>query len=234
MAAEVGEQNPISSMTLVACVACFPAPLRLIPGMPVNLCELDDTDVHKRPIRVSVGSTNTDDRLDFFESCLSDQSLTFAPLDLGLPPVDNWAAETVTFGELVTTYFRRKNNSITRFPRKLVAALKIVEEHPDLYPAVGVTWVNETVIKVNKLVFARLLGIKTVDGGLFHRHGNFPSHGFVELKMGEVDDGSDLSDVDYDCVRLLRHSSGAFTRSSDEGLAHACESSAEFAWRNSK
>lgn len=234
MAAEVEEQDPVSSMTFVACVACFPAPLRLIPGMPVNLSKLDDKGVAKQPVCVSMGPTDTDDRSDFFESCLHDQLLTFAPFDLGLPPVDNWASGAVTFGDLVTTFFRRKNNFITRFPRKLVTALKIVEERPNLYPAVGVTWVSETVIKVNKLVFARLLGIKTVDGALFHRHGNFPSHGFVELKMGEVEEGSDLSDVDYDCVRLLRHSSGMFTRSTEEELVHACEYSAEFAWRSGK
>lgn len=44
-------------------------------------------------------------------------------------------------------------------------------------------WVKDTVFKVDKCVFGRLLGIKSYDGGLFHSQGNFPSHGFRELTL---------------------------------------------------
>jgi hypothetical protein len=75
---------------------------------------------------------------------------------------------------------------MTRFLHKLFNALKISEVRPSLYPFVGVQWVTDTILKVDKARFARLLGTKCIDGALFHQQGNFPSHGFAELRIEEA------------------------------------------------
>jgi hypothetical protein len=63
----------------------------------------------------------------------------------------------------------------SRFLHKLVNALKITELDRSNFSLVGVAWVNDNVIKVDKVKFARFLGIKSVDGSLFHKQGNSPS-----------------------------------------------------------
>jgi hypothetical protein len=58
-----------------------------------------------------------------------------------------------------------------------------------------------------------LLGIEAINGSLFNKQGNCPSHGFVEI--GGVDArkliGPDVFvGVDFDNVRLIAHQSGGF------------------------
>lgn len=95
------------------------------------------------------------------------------------------------------------------------------------YPAlVGIQWIDEHVLKVNKHSFARLFGIKTIDGSLFHQQGNFPSHGFREINPLDVSNLFDhdlIADVDGENVRLLTHSAGIFTRSSRESDLVECK-----------
>jgi hypothetical protein len=79
----------------------------------------------------------------------------------------------------------------------------------------GVEWASPSVIRVDKFAFARLLGIKTIDGSLFHQQGNFPTHGFVELNESEARQTcpiNALRGVDFENVRLLRHAAGLFTQ----------------------
>jgi hypothetical protein len=49
-----------------------------------------------------------------------------------------------------------------------------------------VRWVTDCVFLVQKVIFAQLLGVRTIDGSFFHQEGNFPSHGFVELAFPEA------------------------------------------------
>ena len=71
-------------------------------------------------------------------------------------------------------------------------------------------------------MFARLLGISSCDGGLFHKQGNFPTHGFVELTPNDIAERygidwiNEHQDIDYDRVRLLTHSERIFRRGVDE------------------
>jgi hypothetical protein len=71
-----------------------------------------------------------------------------------------------------------------------------------------------------------LLGIGAIDGGLFHRQGNFPSHGFTELNPSEFEQlraVADLTDVDHDRIRLLVHRGGGFARTSNEDAVTSCK-----------
>jgi hypothetical protein len=166
-----------------------------------------------------------------YRAALVDPDLVFSPQALGFLPSNYWLAVNITFGDLVVKFFQRKNNSNCRFPHKLFNALAVVEQVPAFFRLFGVQWVTDQVIKVDKFVFARLLGITTIDGGLFHAQGNFPSHGFRELKADELaalrelcdSRNVDLENVDLERVRLLYHLHGAFTKGSNEENIAQCK-----------
>ena len=102
-----------------------------------------------------------------------------------------------------------------KFPIKLYNALKITECRPDLLPYVGVEWITDTVFRVHRDEFARLIGVRAIDGGLFHQQGNFPSHGFRELTFAESNEISlqyGLGRPDLSKVRFIKHSSPQFNR----------------------
>ena len=161
-----------------------------------------------------------------FEAVCNDPAIVFNPHTLGFIPSTFWPDKEFTFGELVRYFFQRKNNANSRFFHKLFNALKISEADPFYAVYLGVEWVNERVLKVDKKVFARLLSIKTIDGSLFHQQGNFPSHGFVEISPNDVDramvSSQDLDGVDYDKVRLLYHQPGIFMKGCGEEVLGKC------------
>jgi len=49
--------------------------------------------------------------------------------------------------------------------------------------------------------FESPLGVKTVDDGLFHLHGNFPSHVFIELPLPEAQPFAWENGVGAECSR---------------------------------
>jgi hypothetical protein len=70
-----------------------------------------------------------------------------------------------------------------------------------------------------------LLGIRTIDGLLFHQQGNFPSHGFVEIGQAEarqILSAEDLERVDYERMRLLVHQERVFVRDATETDMATC------------
>lgn len=161
-----------------------------------------------------------------FESICNDKQLTFNPKKLGFIPSKFWEDKEMTFGELVTNFFRRKSNSNNRFYHKLFNALKISEDDPFYSEYVGVEWANPKVIKVDKKKFARLLGIKSIDGSLFHHQGNFPSHGFVELTTQNIADyfpNKKIENIDFDNIRLLVHQAGVFIQGCTEDVINDCK-----------
>lgn len=161
-----------------------------------------------------------------FETVCADKALTFNPKKLGFIPSKFWEDKEMTFGELVTNFFRRKSNSNNRFYHKLYNALKISEDDPFYSEYVGVEWANPKVIKVDKKKFARLLGIKSIDGSLFHHQGNFPSHGFVELttqNVAEYFPNQKIDNIDFDNVRLLIHQAGVFIQGCTEDVINDCK-----------
>lgn len=161
-----------------------------------------------------------------FNTICADKELKFNPHQLGFIPSKIWPDQEYTFGELVQDFFQRKNNANSRFSHKLYNALRIAEFDPFYVEFLGVSWVNHNVLKVNKNVFARLLGIKTIDGSLFHQQGNFPSHGFLALDpvtARKCTIGCDISDVDFENVRLLFHQQGIFVRGCTEKALEQCK-----------
>jgi hypothetical protein len=159
-----------------------------------------------------------------FQQALIDDRLVFAPQELGFLPSNYWLDHQVTFGDLVTKFFQRKNNANCRFPHKLYNALTIVAQDPAKYSLLGVSWITDRIFKVDKLIFGRLLGITAIDGGLFHHQGNFPSHGFVELGVADanIEDLALVTDVDRDRVRLFIHSGDMFHKDADEASVTMC------------
>ena len=106
------------------------------------------------------------------------------PEEMGLLPRKFWAGiNCVRFGELVEVFFQRRNHANSRFIFKLIDALLMVEDNPELYPLIGVKWITPQVMMVNKRVFAQLLGVSqsSADGALLNAQGNFSTHGFVEI-----------------------------------------------------
>jgi hypothetical protein len=87
---------------------------------------------------------------------------------------------------------------------------------------VGVEWVNDVVIKVEKKIFARLLGIRLIDATFFNQQGMFPAYGFVEVSPADAvsylaeTDCACLDDVDDDEVRLIVHAPAVFVRNCGE------------------
>jgi hypothetical protein len=161
-----------------------------------------------------------------YQAALMDLSLVFSPHTLGFLPTNYWLAMDVTFGDLVGKFFHRKNNANCRFPHKLYNALTLVEHRPPLFGWVGAMWITDHIFKIDKLIFGRLLGISAIDGGLFHRQGNFPSHGFGELTSVEVDQlrpAYGLVDVDLDRVRLLYHRGNIFVKGGNDDAIGRCK-----------
>jgi hypothetical protein len=183
---------------------------------------------HVREASLPMDPSAVDD--DFARLC-NDPYVTFDARELGFVPTGHWAVGRFTFGELVRDFFQRKSSGNTRFLHKLYNALKISGSDPFYSEFVGAEWVNDRVLKIDKKTFARLLGIKAIDGSLFHRQGNFPSHGFIEIGptngRGLVDP-NDLASVDHDDVRLLVHEPGKFQRTSTPDVLEKCH------WINSK
>jgi hypothetical protein len=160
-----------------------------------------------------------------FDSICSDADMTFNPQQLGFIPAHSWTDSRRHFGDLVTDFFRKKSSSNSRFLHKLYNALKIYESDPFYAEFLGVEWLTDSVIKVEKAKFARLLGIKSVDGSLFHQQGNFPSHGFVEVSPAEARQlvpPDALVGVDFDDVRLVVHQSGEFRRGCGSDIEERC------------
>jgi hypothetical protein len=165
-----------------------------------------------------------------FKALCDDPTVVFHPRTLGFLPL-YWPDGQQTFGDLVSRFFKRKNSSNSRFLHKLFNALIIQELDVRCREVVGVEWATDAVLRVDKLKFAQLIGVKTIDGCLFHRQGNFPSHGFVELSVEQARvllPPHVLAGVDFDTVRLLRHEPGIFVRGCGPGVAEMCK------WRSDR
>jgi hypothetical protein len=176
------------------------------------------------PIELNGSSPESNDA---FEEAVRDPIQSISPRTLGFMPSSYWLNTSISFGDLVHKFFHRKNNSSCRFPHKLFNALLLVEANPTLFSMIGVKWLTDSAFLVDKYVFGRLLGIVSFDGGLFHRQGNFPSHGFLEVLASEVaqiqSPGFDPSAIDSDRYRVLRHSSGGFTKGLTEDFFTYCK-----------
>lgn len=141
-------------------------------------------------------------------------------------PQETWNQKAVSLQYLAENYFSRKNNVTRRFEHKLWNALRITSAYPAMIKYIGVAWVTDTVFKVYKQTFAKLLNITCVDGGLFHKQGNFTRHGFVILpdhaEHQQIPE-SQLEDVDHHDVVLMFHKNMSFTSQSSEDKISTCK-----------
>jgi hypothetical protein len=176
----------------------------------------------------TLGSWNSDISTEnlFFLTACHDPKWHFNPRQLGFIPKSQWLDHEMTFGEVVQDFFQKKNSSACRFSHKLFNALRLCDWNQSYFRIVGVAWIDNSFIKVDKQAFARLLGIRSIDGSLFHQQGNFPSHGFIEIGSGDVKGSSaeslDLNGVDFENVRLLYHQDKLFTRDGTEHDIQRC------------
>lgn len=84
---------------------------------------------------------------------------------------------------------------------------------------IGIELITSRVLGVNKVAVVRLPWIRAVGGGFFHRQGNFPSRGFVELTEAEAKElcpPEVLNRIESETIRLLRHANGWLTRDSGD------------------
>jgi hypothetical protein len=160
------------------------------------------------------------DSNDSYNVALGDPTQSIDPQALGFVPSNYWLNTAISFGDLVAKFFHRKNNSSCRFPHKLYNALRLVDGRPALFVLIGVRWITDSVFLVDKYVFGRLLGITSFDGGLFHRQGNFPSHGFLEIPPEE---SPPIEGIDFDRFRLLKHASGQFRKLCPDESFNSCK-----------
>jgi hypothetical protein len=112
-------------------------------------------------------------------------------------------------------YFTRRNGIGRQFDYKLHNALRITMHFPDGYEFVGAVWISGTVMKIHAAAFANLLGIQTVQGGLFHKQGNFSRYGFAHVfkhSSPDLADAPACDDVDDYTVRLYTDQSRRFLR----------------------
>jgi hypothetical protein len=177
------------------------------------------------PVAVPLAYLQSADPPPFQVAC-QDASLTIDPHALGLIPRDTWPKGALPLGVIVAMFFQKRNSKHWNFPSKLYNALLITAECPYLYRYVGIRWVTDEVIIVEKFVFARLLGVRSVDGSLFHQQGNFPSHGFIELSFQEAQEiaaANGIGSVDSHSMRFFRHGSGAFRRNCPEDVIRRLE-----------
>ena len=196
------------------------APPLLIGKIELAAMEKFQARPKRRKIVPWMSATESAIRSDqLFNDLIMNPAATLNPARLGFIPSFFWPDRDIPFVDLVYDFFQRKNNVNCRFIHKLYDALKMSTVSAVYAELAGVRWVSPNVICVCKGQFARLLGIKSIDGSLFHQQGNFTTHGFVELNREQAARycrDLDLSQVDFDDVRLIIHQPGYFTSTTTE------------------
>jgi hypothetical protein len=126
----------------------------------------------------------------------------------------------------VRDFFQKENTTNAHFVHKLSNAPKLSEFITLFAELVGVRWMNENVFRIDKKIFARLVGVKAIEGSLFHQQGNFPTHNFIEMQprqAREIFTERKLVAVDFDTVKLMYHESGVFVRSAAPEKIEECK-----------
>ena len=153
------------------------------------------------------------------------------PFELCFLPTDFWTQSVVTLSSVVRNFFKARSTKKLRFEHKLWNALVLTKRFADLIQFIGVCWVSNTILKVNRDRFGALINVTRPAAALFNSQGSFLTHGFSEIsKQAALDSGVSpqaLEDVDEFIVRLYVHSSGAFTAVSCQLDVAACRWSKE-------
>lgn len=120
-----------------------------------------------------------------FEDVYNDETCVINPTQIHLLPEKYWAQQspTLTFAQIVNSYFKQNRTQNSTFMLKLYNLLLISINYPILEKALGVRWVNDNVIEVSRSGLVNIFNLRenTVDGSMFHRQGNFSTHKFIEV-----------------------------------------------------
>lgn len=138
-------------------------------------------------------------------------------------PLDAWRKPSYTWFE-ITVHFIGKSCRKVRFEHKLWNALQLTLKHPEMYPLIGVIWISDRVIQVNRLKFGKLLDLAKSTSALFSQHGSFPTHGFIELTFRDVQKmpGVVLAPDRDNELRFFMRPDGKFTKGSTPDEIEEC------------
>ena len=173
-----------------------------------------------------------DDNSRIFQEMYNNKFCTINPKKLHFIPARFWPDQEIPFSDIVDDFFRRKNHVNCRFPHKLFNALKLADADPKFKKIAGVEWISPVILRVDKIGFSRLLGIASIEGSLFHRQGNFTTHGFCEIGFDELSTIFGLEKakemVQNSDYRYLKHNVGIFKEGVTEEAIESCK------WINTK
>jgi hypothetical protein len=189
------------------------------------ICQTNDVGLYRfqHPQRSVLGSASS--RGDF-ETFSVNAGFRFNSCELNLMPMHYWKSQLYSFGDLARNFFQKKNNMNAHFSQKLYNALKLFDFDAVYTELVDVKWMNETIFRIDKIIFGKLLGVKAIEGSFFHQQGNFPTHKFVELQASQAREmftEKDLTTVDFEVVRLIYHKPGLFVRNASPTTIENCK-----------
>ena len=128
-----------------------------------------------------------------------------------------------TVRELMTSYFRLRTAKHATFQYKLANALKLTASHPDLFRVIGVMWVTDRVIMVNKSILSKLLGVGKATTAIFSTQGVFLTHGFVEVPPACVNPLFDrIPNYNHGSCKFFTRPDGKFSARSSEDEISVC------------
>jgi hypothetical protein len=119
----------------------LPPAVHQIAGMyaPLQIANLPHRFAFGFPAQAPVAPSLPPSALDErFMDVLADPSETINPKQLGFIPVSAWLNHDMTFGQLVESFFQRKNCAQGRFCHKLFNALRLATAAPHLVRYIGV------------------------------------------------------------------------------------------------
>lgn len=149
------------------------------------------------------------------------------PTEIGFQPLKIWENYEMSLKDILITHFRRRSSRLVKFPHKLFNALIITSIYPELYSTMGVMWISDTLIKVNKEALGVAFGVKRPKASFFNPQGAFRTHGFKEVPRDIVHTRfiaqEYLSDIDGSNVRVYEHAQRMFTRDMDLNNLDKCK-----------
>lgn len=151
----------------------------------------------------------------------------FNPLELNFLPKELFATQSMTLKYVIENFFHARSTKNLRFEHKLWNALALSTHFPDLIHILGIQWVSNDVLKVNRDRFGSLINVTKPSAALFNNQGSFQTHRFLEVSKHEAIHTfnippASIEDVDESVVRLYRHSDGLLRANSQKTDIHSC------------
>jgi hypothetical protein len=161
MGDNLNEMNPPSNNTISDILSAFPNYTASMPtigppnkvgytGAPIPMFQLQQHPApscippHPKPTKRKKEKTfpseldggEADSNFNYSAS-LTDQNLMVSPRTVCFLPLSSFSEPSIKFGDLVSGFFQRKNNSNCRFPLQLFNALALVKYNSSYWPLVG-------------------------------------------------------------------------------------------------